>query len=104
MKSYYCKRLYEEINFDAENVYVCCGKSLGPSFKTPNNTSETMEQYLNNLIKWKYSVAGNAYIGNVPEQCLNCIELQEKEISPSEFLKTKLLGGGITVEDLKLKI
>ena len=32
MKSYYCKRLYEEINFDAEHVYVCCGKSLGPSF------------------------------------------------------------------------
>lgn len=32
MKSYYCKRLYEEINFDAEDIYVCCGMSLGPSF------------------------------------------------------------------------
>lgn len=95
MKSYYCKRLYEEINFDAENVYVCCGKSLGPSFETPqkkctHNTTININKYCNKLIDWKLSSARKAYIGNVSENCKNCIELEEREITTSDFLLMKI--------------
>ena len=89
MKSYYCKRLYEEVNFDAENIYVCCGMSLGPSFSVPNPQKEKLSSFIRKLIDWKTNCSKEAYLGNVAEQCKNCIELQEREISKWEYYKTK---------------
>ena len=54
MKSYYCKRLYEEINFDADNVYVCCGNSLGPSLCTPNLSDD--KNYYKIVFTFKFTV------------------------------------------------
>lgn len=105
MKSYYCKRLYEEINFDAENVYVCCGKSLGPSFETPTHTHNTtinINKYCDKLIDWKLSSARNAYIGSVSEHCKNCIELEEREISTLEFLLMKIFPK-LKIKKFKIK-
>lgn len=90
MKSYFCKRLYEEINFDAENIYVCCGKSLGPSYKVPERNPSA--KYLNDLIKWKQNCAKQAYLGEVSTSCLGCCELQEQEISKQDYLKAKFFN------------
>lgn len=87
MKSYYCKRLYEEINFDAENVYVCCGKSLGPAFDVPQNTS--IKEYCKKLINWKYNSVRNAYINKISDECKNCLELEKREISFFDFISIK---------------
>lgn len=91
MKSYYCKRLYEEINFDAENVYVCCGKKLGPSIETPNKSNMNISEYCKKLIKWKFKSAQNAYLGNISPQCKDCIELEDREITFFDFFKMKFL-------------
>lgn len=98
MKSYYCKRLYEEINFDAENVYVCCGKSLGPEFSSPsilksesNKSFSCIKEYCTKLNKWKYNVAKDAYLGKISEKCKNCIELKTREITLKDYLRVKLL-------------
>ena len=61
MKSFYCKRLYEEINFDAEKIYVCCGKSLGPSFPIPPKNISNYESFLNKLVSWRFKCIKNAY-------------------------------------------
>lgn len=93
MKSYYCKRLYEDINFDAENVYVCCGASLGPAYPIPKQEEKfNYEHYLKSLINWRYNCIKNAYLGNISEKCKNCIELEPKRIYLKDFLKTKFFA------------
>ena len=88
MKSYFCKRLYEEINFDADNVYVCCGNSLGPSFCTPNLSND--KNYYKNLLTWRKKCTKDAYLGHLAKECKNCNMLEEREISYLDYWKSKL--------------
>ena len=88
MNSYYCKRLYEEINFDAEDIYVCCGMSLGPSFPIYSDKEKSIKKWLNKLLKWRKKCSVNAYRGIVSDKCKNCIELEERNISFLNFLKS----------------
>lgn len=88
MKSYYCKRLYEEINFDAENIYVCCGHSLGPSFEIYNK-QKNLKKYIKTLLNWRKSITELAGMGNVSPECRNCIQLEVSDISFKNYILEK---------------
>ncbi len=93
MKSYYCKRLYEEINFDAESVYVCCGNSVASSFPIYNKDNDkSLKSYLKHLLKWRKQCTKNAFLGKVDNGCINCFDLKEKNISFFEYIKTILFN------------
>ena len=93
MKTYYCPHLYNEINFDAENIYICCGMSLGPSHEVYNPEKwKSYDDFVKDLLKWRQNVSKQAFLGNIPEQCKNCLEIQKSDISPADYLKGKFFG------------
>lgn len=86
MNRHFCKRLYEEINFDADKIYVCCGMSLGPSFEVLKKEQKS-KKYIKTLLSWRKNVTRFAYFGKLPEQCINCKELEVKKVSVWENIK-----------------
>ncbi len=91
MNRYFCKRLYEEINFDAEKIYVCAGMSLGPSFEIFKK-DKNLKKYIKELLSWRKNVTRHAYFGKLPEQCVNCKELEVKKVSALENIKEYFLN------------
>jgi len=93
MKAYYCKHLYNEMNFDINNIYICCGSSLGPSHEVYNPEKwKSYDDFVKDLLKWRQNISKQAYSGNIPEQCENCIELKKIDISLKDYLKGKFFN------------
>ncbi len=90
IKTFYCKKLHEDINFDAECIYTCCGPQPGPGYKLPNENTD-MKKYCKQFAKWKYRIAKMPFIGKMPKECKNCLELKTKDISLSDLIRNKFL-------------
>ena len=70
-KSYYCKRLFETLNFDAEKVFYCCATRTGPSIDVPPPNR------LSDIIKKRDKLIKMLENGDLPEECVGCFDLQE---------------------------
>lgn len=81
-KSYYCKRLFETLNFDAEKVFYCCATRTGPSIDVPPPNK------LNQIIKKRNQLIKALEQGNIPSECVGCFDLQEYEVKRNFFERT----------------
>ncbi len=89
MKIFYCKKLHEDINFDADCIYTCCGPQPGPGFPLPTEETD-INKYCNQLAKWKQKIAKMSFVGKIPEECKTCLELKTKDVSYFELIKNRI--------------
>lgn len=82
-KRYYCKRLNETLNFDAQKVFYCCATRTGPSIDVPppNKVKE--------IIKKRNSVIKMLDRGVIPQECVGCFDLKEQE-NPKNIVLSQL--------------
>ncbi|MBQ4124318.1 radical SAM protein [bacterium] len=78
-KRYFCKRLYETLDFDALKVFYCCGTRTGPSCDIPNPKN------IKNIIKKRNTLIKQLDKGIIPIECVGCFDLKEKTTQKSFF-------------------
>ncbi|MCR5260409.1 MAG: radical SAM protein [Candidatus Gastranaerophilales bacterium] len=87
MKRYYCNHMFNEINFDVEKIMMCSGISAGASHELyDEKKGKSYDEFITELLKWRKSVVKKAFCGLIPKECKNCLELEEKDISLSDYL------------------
>lgn len=102
MKSYYCRRLFEDLNFSVEKVYICSGLAKSIGFDIPNK-NEKIGKYIKRLISWRKKIYNFALNNKIPEQCLGCKELQKTEISFLQYLKNLTKINNYKIKNIVVK-
>lgn len=75
-KSYYCKRLNETIDFDAQKIFFCCATRTGPSINAKENVSSVKK-----IITAREHIIKQLDRGEVPIECVGCYDLVEQQKS-----------------------
>ena len=92
MKRYYCPHMFHEINFDIEKIQICSGISAGASHELYNEKKwKSYDKFIKDLFKWRKAVVKQAFLGKIPQECKNCIELQTRDIKLTDYLKGKFI-------------
>ncbi len=82
-KRYFCKRLNETLNFDAQKVFYCCATRTGPSIDVPKPKN------IKDIIKRRNSLIKMLDRGIIPEECKGCFDLEEQK-NPKPLLISQL--------------
>ena len=87
MKRYYCRHMFNEINFDVEKIMICSGMSIGASHELYDETKgKSYDDFIKELFEWRQNVVKQAFLGTIPPECTNCLELQEKDVNIFDYL------------------
>ena len=84
--------MFHEINFDIEKIQICSGISAGASHELYNEKKwKSYDKFIKDLFKWRKAVVKQAFLGKIPQECKNCIELQTRDIKLTDYLKGKFI-------------
>lgn len=72
-KRYYCERLNQTLDFDAQKVFFCCATRTGPSVDVPTPDRVT------DIVKRRNSLIKMLDRGQIPKECEGCFDLKEQE-------------------------